>query len=166
MKRKISIPVWETAYWSLFSNQKSEHVAQVMQNDFSHFPCFSILKDMASANRSPESYVKELNNDVLIEKVYVYTPNEDVIELPIGSTPIDFAYKIHTDIGNSITGVEVNGQSERLDYKLKNKDVVNILYDLSLRDSANRPDYTSMCKTEHAKRKIKEHLHINKEKAD
>lgn len=145
------------AYWSLFSGQKKEVVAQVMQNDFKRFPCFSILKEMARANQSPESYVRELNNDVLIDKVYVYTPAEDVIELPIGSTPIDFAYKIHSDIGNTITGVLINGQSERLDYKLKNKDVVNILYDLSLLDAKDRPDYTDMCKIEQAKRKIKEH---------
>lgn len=151
-----------TAYWNLLSDQNRDVVAQVMQNDFRHFPCFSILKDMASANRTPESYVRELNNDVLVEKVYVYTPNEDVIELPIGSTPIDFAYKIHTDIGNSITGVEVNGQKERLDYKLKNKDVVNILYDPTLLTSPDEcPDYSSMCKTEHAKRKIKEFHHSN-----
>lgn len=146
-----------TAYWSLLNDQKRDIVAQVMQNDFKQFPCFSILKDMATSNKSPESYVRELNNDVLIDKVYVYTPAEDVIELPIGSTPIDFAYKIHTNIGNTITGVEINGQREPLDYKLKNKDVVNIIYDLSLLDSKDRPDYTDMCKTEHAKRKIKEY---------
>lgn len=146
-----------TAYWNLLKDRNKDEIVKTMQNDFKRFPFFSLIEDLSNKNVSTESYVKEINDEVLTEKIYVFTPEGDVIELPVGATPIDFAYKIHTDIGNTLIEAKVNGESVPLWQQLKNKDVVKIIYDLSLLTDPNRPDYSSMCKTEYAKRKIKEY---------
>jgi len=75
----------------------------------------------------PESFVALLKADVLQELVYVFTPKGDIIELPIGSTPIDYAYHIHTDIGHRCRGAKVNGKLVPLDYVLRTGDQVEIL---------------------------------------
>jgi len=75
----------------------------------------------------PESFVALLKADVLQELVYVFTPKGDIIELPNGSTPIDYAYHIHTDIGHRCRGAKVNGKLVPLDYSLKTGDQVEIL---------------------------------------
>ncbi len=75
----------------------------------------------------PESFVALLKADVLQELVYVFTPKGDIIELPVGSTPIDYAYHIHTDIGHRCRGAKVNGKLVPLDYVLRTGDQVEIL---------------------------------------
>jgi GTP pyrophosphokinase len=72
-------------------------------------------------------FVDSLKSDVLQERVYVFTPKGDVIDLPAGSTPIDFAYHIHTDVGHRCRGAKVNGRLVSLDYHLKTGDQVEIL---------------------------------------
>lgn len=72
-------------------------------------------------------FVEAVKNDVFRERVYVLTPKGDIIDLPAGSTPIDFAYHIHTDIGHRCRGARVNGKLVHLNYQLKNGDRVEIL---------------------------------------
>ena len=72
-------------------------------------------------------FVDSLKTDVFEERVYVFTPKGDVMDLPSGSTPIDFAYHIHTDIGHRCRGAKVNGRLVSLDYHLKTGDQVEIL---------------------------------------
>jgi GTP pyrophosphokinase len=74
-----------------------------------------------------QEFVEAVKNDVLPERVYVLTPKGDIIDLPAGSTPIDFAYHIHTDIGHRCRGAKVNGKPVPLNYKLKSGDRVEIL---------------------------------------
>ncbi|MER3407204.1 MAG: hypothetical protein C4278_02175, partial [Patescibacteria group bacterium] len=74
-----------------------------------------------------------------------------IIELPTGSTPIDFAYKIHTEIGNHCAGVKVNGNFVSLDYELKNGDIVEIIADKNKKPSL---DWLNFVKTSKAKKKI------------
>ena len=93
---------------------------------------------------------KELFN----QSIYVYTTRGDIIELPNGSTPIDFAYKIHTDVGNTMIGAIVNEEPVTLDYKLQNKDRVKIMTDP--RSFGPRPDWQEKAKTARAKRLIRE----------
>lgn len=72
-------------------------------------------------------FVDSLKTDVFLDRVYVFTPKGDIIDLPAGSTPIDFAYHVHTEIGHRCRGAKVNGQLVSLDYRLRNGDQVEIL---------------------------------------
>ena len=74
-----------------------------------------------------EEFVESLKSDVFKEQIYVFTPAGDIIELPAGATPVDFAYRIHTEIGNQCVGAKINDQLVPLDYQLQNGQVVKIL---------------------------------------
>ena len=101
-----------------------------------------------------QQFVNQVKNELFSDKVYVYTTNGDIIELPKGATVIDFAYKIHTDIGSTMVGVFVNDEYVPVDYVLKNKDRVRIITDdLSY---GPREEWLDKAQTSLAKRKIKE----------
>jgi guanosine-3',5'-bis(diphosphate) 3'-pyrophosphohydrolase len=74
-----------------------------------------------------EEFLESVKTDVLMDQVFVYTPRGEIKDLPMGSTPLDFAYRVHTDLGHRCTGAKVNGKLVSFDYKLKNGDVVEIL---------------------------------------
>ncbi len=75
----------------------------------------------------PREYVEALKVDVFADEVFVFTPRGDVIGLPKGSIPLDFAYRIHTEVGHHCVGAKVNGKLVPLEYKLKNGDIVSII---------------------------------------
>ncbi len=83
----------------------------------------SSLQDTVESSTDDESFKKELFG----ERIYVFTPNGDVIDLPKGSTPIDFAYAIHTEVGHRCRGARVNGKMVGLDYKLQSGEKVDII---------------------------------------
>ena len=140
-----------TAYWDLEKGQARD----VMQNDLKQkFQFFKSLTEINSMFGDNQQFVNQVKNELFVDKVYVYTTKGDVIELPKGATPIDFAYKIHTDIGNTMVGVFVNDESVPIDYVLQNKDRVRIVTDeLSY---GPREDWMNKARTSLAKRKIKE----------
>jgi len=72
-------------------------------------------------------FVDSMKSDVFQDRVYVFTPRGDIIDMPAGSTPIDFAYHVHTEIGNRCRGAKVNGKLVTLDYELKTGDQVEVL---------------------------------------
>ncbi|MFN7208776.1 MAG: RelA/SpoT family protein [Aggregatilineales bacterium] len=80
-----------------------------------------------SVDSDPQEFVKAMRSDVFQNRVYVFTPKGDVIDLPSGATPIDFAYHIHTDVGHRCRGARVNGIQVPLDYRLKSGDRVEII---------------------------------------
>ncbi|HEY4475120.1 MAG TPA: HD domain-containing protein [Candidatus Paceibacterota bacterium] len=95
------------------------------------------------------------------DRILVLTPKGDVIDLPQGSTPLDFAYKIHTDVGNSCAGAKINGKIESLDYELQAGNIVEILIQKNKNPS---PDWLNIVKTRDAKEKIKSALNSDAKK--
>ncbi|HMN11793.1 MAG TPA: bifunctional (p)ppGpp synthetase/guanosine-3',5'-bis(diphosphate) 3'-pyrophosphohydrolase [Bellilinea sp.] len=75
----------------------------------------------------PQEFVDSMKSDVFQDRVYIFTPRGDIIDMPAGSTPIDFAYHVHTEVGNRCRGAKVNGKLVTLDYQLKTGDQVEIL---------------------------------------
>lgn len=98
-------------------------------------------------------FVESIRKDFFSDYVYVLTPKGQIIDLVTGSTPIDFAYRIHTNLGNRIHHAKVNGALVRLDYKLKNNDVVEI--STSPNSNPSR-DWLKIVKTQQAKAKIRQ----------
>lgn len=87
------------------------------------------VQDLARAHGDQESeeYLDTLKTDFFSHRVFVFTPKSDVIDLPLGATPIDFAYAVHSDLGNKMSGARVNGKMVSLDTALRNGDMVEII---------------------------------------
>lgn len=140
-----------TAYW----DEQKGKARDIMQEDLKQkFQFFKSLTEINSMFGDNQQFVNQVKTELFADRVYVYTTKGDIIELPKGATPIDFAYKIHTDIGNTMVGVFVNDEFVPIDYVLKNKDRVRIVTDeLSY---GPREDWIDKAQTSLAKRKIKE----------
>ena len=102
---------------------------------------------------STREFIDNIRKDFFSDYVYVLTPNGEIIDLPAGSTPIDFAYRIHTNVGNHIQHVKVNGALVKLDHKLKTHDVVEII---TSQQATPGRDWINYAKTSQAKTKIRQ----------
>ena len=85
------------------------------------------LMEMENEVDNSDEFMEGVKFDLFTDEVFVFTPNSKVIQLPSGACPIDFAYRIHSDIGNQCVGAKVNGKMVPLTYKLQNGDIVNII---------------------------------------
>lgn len=113
-------------------------------------------------NKNPKNFVNVIKNDILTENVYVFTPKQEVYELTKGSTPIDFAFLIHSSIGYRMTRAIVNGKIVPLDYILKNGDIISITTNKNL-FRVNK-EWLKIVKTTYAKKLIKKVLNQEKQK--
>lgn len=109
-----------------------------------------------------EELVETIKGDILDANVYVYTPKGEVVALPKGATPLDFAYKIHTDIGNKTIGAVVNGKIVPLTYELQTGDIISMR--INKNSFGPSEDWLKIVKTNHAKHKIRNFL--NKQNRD
>lgn len=120
---------------------------------------FQFFKSLVEANNnatSTQEFMEEAKSDIFTNMIYVFTPMGEVVELPEGSTPIDYAYKIHSDIGNKMEMALVNASVASFDRRLKNNDIVKIITNDSI--EGPKEEYLGMCRTNLAKRKISDYL--------
>ena len=110
------------------------------------------LKEWQKETVGSEEFLQSLKIDFLKDRIFVITPKGEVIDLPAGSTPVDFAYVIHTDIGNQCVGVRINGKIAPLDYQLQSGDLIEILTQKSKKPSQS---WLKFAKTPMAKKRIK-----------
>ena len=109
-----------------------------------------------------EEFVQSMKIDMFDDEVFVYTPKGRIVSLPAGSTPIDFAYAIHSGVGNSMIGAKVNNRIANIDTTLKNGDIVEVLTSKSAKGPSR--DWLTICKSNQARTKIKQWF--KKEKRD
>ncbi|MGN1125731.1 MAG: RelA/SpoT family protein [Candidatus Gastranaerophilaceae bacterium] len=123
---------------------------------------FSWMRKMVEYNQdmtNAEDYVNSVKLDIFSDQVFAFTPNGDVFDLPKKATPVDFAYRIHSDVGHRTTGALVNGRIVPLDTKLKNGDIVEIL---TSKQPAPRLDWLNFVVTKQAGQKIRQWFKKNK----
>ena len=140
-----------TAYWDYQKGKARDVMQEDLKKKFQFFKSLTEINSMFGDN---QEFVSKIKSELFADRIYVYTTKGDIIELPKGSTPIDFAYKIHTDIGNTMVGAFVNDEYVPIDYILKNKDRVRIVVDdLSF---GPRKEWIDKAHTSLAKKKIRE----------
>lgn len=140
-----------TAYWDIAKGNARD----IMQKDLKEkFQFFKSLIEMNSIFGDNQEFVNQVKRELFSDRIYVYTTKGEIIELPKGATPIDFAYKLSADIGNTMVGAFVNDEYVPVDYVLKNKDRVRIVTDeLSF---GPREEWAEKAHTSYAKKMIKE----------
>ena len=140
------------AYWKYFKEEgktKMQHELKL------NYQFFNTLRDLNAGIDSDQDFIDRVKQEIFSNNIYVYTLRGDVIELPNGATVIDFAYKIHTDIGNHLYKAYINGKEVKITHKLSNKDRIMLLQKDTVKPNITWLDHVV---TSSAKRKIKDAL--------
>lgn len=141
-----------TAYWYSLEGDAGSAMQEDLQ---SKFQFFDTLTELDSAFSDNQEFVNRVKRELLTGKIYVYTTKGDVIELPEGATPIDFAYKIHTDVGNAMVEAYVNERLVSFSYRLQNNDRVRIEIDPKV--VSDKETWLKIAQTTRARRRIRDY---------
>lgn len=140
------------SHWAYKENKGSTKTANLQSTTEQKLQFFKSIIDLSHDKMSSEEFVNSVKDEVLNNNIYCFTPKGDVIELPKGATPIDFAYKIHTKVGETTTGAIVNNAIVPLNYELKNNDIVRIITN---KNATPSPEWVNIVKATTTRNKIK-----------
>ena len=154
---EVQIRTWamhETAEYGIAAHWK--YKAGMANQKLGTEEAFEWVRKLLEAQQdaNAEEFVANMKVDMFGDEVFVFTPQGDVVNLPNGATPIDFAYIIHSAVGNHMTGAKVNGRIVTFDYQLKNGDIVEILTSKSAHGPSR--DWIKICKSNEARNKIRQ----------
>ena len=138
------------SHWSYKENKSAVNKDNMEQK----LEIFRSIMELNKDSSTPEEFISNVKKDILFnDSIYVYTPKGDVIELPNGATCVDFAYKVHTEVGDKMVGAIVNDSIVPFDYQLKNGDIIRI--NTSKLAKGPNKDWLNFVTTTQAKNKIK-----------
>lgn len=154
---EIQIRTWEmhrTAEYGIAAHWKYKEGITKADDFENKLTWLRQLLEWQKELKDPKEFMESLKIDLFNDEVFVFTPKGDVINLPAGSTPLDFAYRVHTDVGNKCIGAKVDGRIVPLDYKLKNGNIVEILTSSS--STGPSRDWLKIVISSQAKSKIRQ----------
>ncbi|CAK7022485.1 bifunctional (p)ppGpp synthetase/guanosine-3',5'-bis(diphosphate) 3'-pyrophosphohydrolase [Tissierella carlieri] len=154
---EVQIRTWEmhrTAEYGIAAHWKYKEGSNKSDNFDDKLTWLRQLLEWQSDLNDPKDFMETLKIDFFTDEVFVFTPKGDVINLPDGSTPIDFAYRVHTEVGNKCVGAKVDGRIVPLNYRLKNGNIVEVI--TSANSNGPSRDWIKIVKSTQAKTKIRQ----------
>lgn len=157
---EVQIRTWEmhriaeygiAAHWKYKESGGSNDLMQTAEDQ--KMTWLRQMVEMKDETGDAKEYVDSVKLDLFRDEVFVFTPKGRVVVLPRGSTPVDFAYRIHTEVGNTCTGAKVNGRIVSLNHELKNGDIIEIITN---KKSSPRLDWIAFVATQTAKARIRQ----------
>lgn len=146
-----------TAYWDINKGEARDKMQEALREKYQFFKSLIEINKVFGDN---QDFVRQIRNELFSDRIYVYTSSGEIIELPKGSTAIDFAYRIHSDIGNTMVSAIVNDHVVEPGHILQNKDRVRIITDIL--SYGPRKEWLNVVKTTKAKKRIRDFLGKNR----
>ena len=157
---EVQIRTWEmhkTAEYGIAAHWKYKEGAKKSTSFDENLTWLRQLLEWQKDLKDPNEFMETLKVDFFADEVFVFTPNGDVINLPDNSTPIDFAYRVHTAVGNTCVGAKINGRIVSLSHKLKNGEIVEVITN---KNSEPSLDWLSIVASPQARTKIKQYFKV------
>lgn len=140
------------AHWH-YKQQGESSAAKVQDDNEQKLTWLKQLIELKEESGDAQEYFENVKFDLFQDEVFVFTPKGDVFDLPRGSTPVDFAYRVHTEVGNTCTGSMVNGKIVPLNYELRNGDIIEIM---TSKKASPKVDWIKFVQTQHARVSIRQ----------